>query len=182
MVGSLRNNVLNSYIQGNEKVVVSKNPGATSKQIAHNCLFNITQEAPKTLVVVAGTNDILQQSRGGNIPNEASIVNDIMSIGSQAKTMGVEMIHISSIVVMSNPRLDNIRKRVNRLLYTRCLEEGYGYIDNSNIKKADLSRDNLHLSRDGLAIFMDNILGSCFYSYNPYLADFYDQISGFRGF
>ena len=78
MVGSLRNNTLNSYIQGkDERVVVGKNPGATARQIAHNSIFTITEEAPKVLVVVAGANDILRQSTNGNVPNEVTIVEDI---------------------------------------------------------------------------------------------------------
>ena len=175
MVGSLRSNMLNSYILDEEREVIGKNPGATARQIGHNSIFTITEEAPKALVVVAGANDILYQSANGNVPNEVTIVNDIIAVGKQAVNMGVEQVYISSIIVMSTPHRERIRKRVNNLLRIRCLEEGFNFIDNSNIISNDLCNDRIHLGKDGLTIFMDNILCSCSRTYNPYMSGFYDK-------
>ena len=58
------------------------------------------EEGAKALVVVAGTNDILQQSRDGKTPNEVMIAEDIINIRRQAKNMRVECIYISSIIVI----------------------------------------------------------------------------------
>ena len=176
MVGSLRNNVLNSYLQyEDERVVVGKSPGATAKQICHNSIYTIMEEGAKSVVVVAGANDIINQSRGGKVPNEISIVEDILEIGRQAKEMGVKVVYISSIIVMSTHHRERIRKRVNKLLYDKCISEGFCYIDNSNIISNDLSNDNLHLNRNGLRLFMDNILGYVCRGYNPYLSDISDR-------
>ena len=82
---------------------IGKNPGATNRQIGHNSIFTITKEAPKALV--AGANDILYKSTNGNVPNEVTIVNDIISVGKQAVDRGVERVYISSIIVMSTPQL-----------------------------------------------------------------------------
>ena len=84
------------------------------------------EEGPNALVVVVGANDILQQ----RTPNEVTIVEDIMNIGRQAKKMGVDNIYISSVIVMSSYHKERIRKRVNSLLFTKCLDEGFYYIDN----------------------------------------------------
>ena len=92
------------------------------------------------------------------------------SFGLPGEMNGVE------ILLPGNNRLDRIRQRVNTKLKALCIEEGFGYICNDNITSRDLSTDDLHLSRNGQKILLDNILGSCCITYNPYLTDFYDQI------
>ena len=177
MSGQLRTNTLNSYLKGDqEKAVMSKNPGATARKIKHNSKFDIEEEDPDVLVIIAGVNDILYGCRNGKSVNEHTVAKDIMDIARQGKEMGVSRIYVSGIVVMANSRLDRIRHRVNTLLQALCIDEGFIYLSHDNIVKSDLCSDQLHLNTNGLKVLMDNILGSCCTMYNPYLTDYYNSI------
>ena len=177
MSGQLRANTVNSYLRGEEeKAIISKNPGATARKLKHNSIFVIEEEDPDVLVVIAGVNDILYGGKKGKNVNEHTVAKDVMDIARQGKEMGVRTIYVSGIITMANSRLDRIRHRVNILLEAFCLDEGFIYLSHDNISKTDLCSDNLHLSRNGIKILMDNILGCCFTMYNPYIADFYDSI------
>ena len=175
MSGRMRTNELNCYLQEQEeRAIISKNPGATARQIKHNSAFIIQEEDPDVLVVVAGVNDILYGSKHGQTSNEHTVAKDILDIARQAKELGVKTVYVSSIMAMSNSRLDRQRNRVNTLIKSACIEEGFGYFPHENITQHDLAWDNLHLNRRGQMVLMDNILVSCCSTYNPYLDYIYD--------
>ena len=53
---------------------------------------------------------------------------------------------------------DGRRKSVNSLLKSMCLENGFVFLDNSNIRYNQLWRDGLHLADSGIATFANNMI------------------------
>jgi hypothetical protein len=68
---------------------------------------------------------------------------------------------ISSIICQSDEQSEKVQP-VNELLYTRCLELPFGFMDNNNIKPQHLSTrgrfPGLHLNDDGNDILFSNFV------------------------
>ena len=107
---------------------------------------------PYTVIIHAGSNDL------GNHRNAdpAEVAENIIAIGRKCKDCGVKKIMISSIT----PRqyVERRRRATNNHLKDLCIEYGFTYIDNSNIKFSDLCEDKIHLGAEGLRMIEDNYL------------------------
>ena len=158
-----------------ENIIMKKYPGATTDEIAYYSRYQIDVVKPSRLVLFAGTNDIGYSSREG-VPDERKIVDNLINIGVYAKERGTTEVFISSIIHRRGYHYKNSINRVNNLLYLRCLEEGFLYLDHSYISGEHLQFDGLHLNDQGTRILKLNIL-KCFYTFNPFLADFYVSVT-----
>ena len=172
MTSKIRAKHLNSNIDcSQENVIMKKYPGATTTEIAAYAEYQIGTIRPSRLVLIGGTNDIGYDSKAG-VPNEYSIVENLIKTGVFAREQGAEEVYISSIICRRGRQYDNCIKRVNSLLYARCLENSFIFIDQSNIKMSHLHDDGLHLNYQGIRYMKLNIL-KCFYSFNPFLCNFW---------
>ena len=71
---------------------------------------------------------------------------------------------ISSLVVTENIDL-NLLARVNALLCNMCRENGFYFVENSNISVDNLFKDKLHLLDSGKTILANNFdycINNCF--------------------
>ena len=153
-----------------ENVIMKKHLGATAVEIAHYIQLPLQTIQPFQVIIVAGTNDISYDMRENRL-NEVTVVNNIVKIGKLAKDSGVSQINISSIPIRRGYQYKNIIKRINELLSRTCQENGFGFIDLSDITLMHIWDDGLHLNNDGLAIMKMNLL-KCFFTFNPYVCDF----------
>ena len=88
----------------------------------------------------------------------------IIDVGKKCKSYGVNNIAISPILVRKNHEVNEVIKKVNKLLKTLCLEQGFSFICNSAIARAMLWRDGLHLTNESTNMLSNNFL--------QYLKDF----------
>ena len=121
---------------------------------------------PTQVIIIAGSNDISHEYRKV-IPDENKIVNNIVNIANKAREHGTQKIFISGIMVRKAYFYKNIIGRINELLYKKCQEEGFIYLDQSDISPKHIWNDGLHLNKHGMTILKMN-LSKCFYTFNPF--------------
>jgi lysophospholipase L1-like esterase len=125
------------------------------------------------VIIVAGTNDISNGFRE-NLVNEYDIVNNILNIARKAKIVGTRKIFVSSILPRFGQRYHNVITRINNLLESTCREEGFNFLNHSEVTSKHICMDGIHPNVYGNLILRMNIL-ECFNSFNPYLCSFYSS-------
>ena len=63
---------------------------------------------------------------------------------------------------------------MNNLLESMCKLHGYTFIDHSDVTTRHICNDGLHPNKPGYTILKMNLLW-CFYTFNPYISDFYND-------
>ena len=150
----------NDYvISGN--VGLKSFPGATAKHLKHYALPTLHEEKPDAVIVHVGCND-LSTKRGAiqavNI-NDV-VVNDILQIGITCMEQGVGKIFISSIVRSNYFKKQQLINQVNDCLKEKCVNYGFIFIDNCDIKREHLWRDGTHLVESGKVKLANNFINS----------------------
>ena len=64
---------------------------------------------------------------------------------------------------------------MNNILELMCREEGFLYLDHSDITTRHISKDGHHPDKYGIVILKINLL-KCFFTFNPFQCDFYDEV------
>ena len=157
--------------QAEESVLFKRFPGQTAEEISCYAPKPLSDIKPQQVVVIAGTNDLTRAVYERGHINEYDIVENIIKIGRSARDYGAQKIHISSIHVRQGQQYRNAIVRVNNLLSTRCVEENFFFMDQSDITIAHISFDGIHPNFYGTTILKMNIL-SVFSTFNPYLCTF----------
>ena len=160
--------------QDTEKVITKRHPGSTADEISFFSKKTLNDIRPDQLIIIAGTNDISRGLRDTTL-NEFKIVDDILDIGRSATQVGTKKVFISSILVRSRNQYTYTITRVNNLLEKMCNEQGFIFLDNSDITNRHISRDGLHPNKYGCTILKMNIL-KCFLSFNPYIFCNFDDL------
>ena len=62
------------------------------------------------------------------------------------------------IIPQRDDESDQRRMNVNNMLKTKCQQNGFTYLDNSNIPKHLLWKDGIHLSDGGVCVFANNLI------------------------
>ena len=65
---------------------------------------------------------------------------------------------LSSILVRSDPKIDQVIKKVNRLLQGLCKTNNFHFICNNAIDNTFLWKDGLHLTYEGISKLSNNFL------------------------
>ena len=133
-------------------------PGATAKHLHHYLQPHLIEEAPTSVFIHGGTNDLSDYSKSPEV-----IADELVRAGETAKQSGTRNIFISSIIVRevgSFSTMEARRKEVNRILQERCDYANFIFVDNENILTSDLSNDRVHLRRNGPGSvkFLSNIV------------------------
>jgi hypothetical protein len=118
----------------------------------------ILEECPNVLVVHGGTNDLRNRDRTAE-----QIVDDLINIGHTARSLGVETVIFSSLVIRQDGvPMDRKRKEVNRILQERCAQmDNFNFICNDNICYEDIDEtDRIHLLECGCVKLANNVLKS----------------------
>ena len=109
-----------------------------------------------TVIVHIGSNDITKFNYSK--VDVEDLAQRIIDVGKKCKSYGVNNIAISSILVRKNYDVNEVIKKVNNLLKTLCLEQGFTFICNSAIAREMLWRDGLHLTNEGKNMLSNNFL------------------------
>ena len=172
MAGRVNKKQINRNIDSNEEEVIFKRfPGHTADELSYYAHKPLRDEKPNQVIVIAGTNDIGKEVDLGRTVNEHEVVENIMKIGRVARDTGADKVYVSSIMVRHGYQYKHVIKRVNNLLESACSEEGFWYLDQSDITSSHIGHDGVHLNFFGQTLLKMSILG-CFSSFNPYFTDF----------
>ena len=175
MSGRVHINQIKNNIDTNEESVVFKRfPCGTADEIRHYATKPLHDTKPNQVIVIAGTNDIQRDVHPGSTVNEHQVVEDVMAIARSAREAGASKVFVSAVMVRHGQQYRNPVRRVNNLLERRCSEEGFFYMDQSDVTSSHISMDGVHLNFHGQTILKYNIL-STFNTFNPYFTDFEDD-------
>ena len=103
-----------------------------------------------------GSNDITKSNY--NNANVEDLAKKIINIGVKCKAYKVSNIAISSILVRSDPNINQVIKQDNRLLKRLCKTNNFYFICSNAIDNTFVWKDGLHLIYDGISKLTDNFL------------------------
>ena len=112
-------------------------PGSTSHEIAHYIIPTLINDKPDMIVIHAGTND-LRNTR------KEEIVDSIMNIVGTYQKYGVTNIYVSSLIFREQYHIKV--SEVNQLLRHRQTLNNFILIENDDITREHIWKDNLHLN------------------------------------
>ena len=87
-----------------------------------------------------GFNDLLKRNSNIDV-----VTNNIMKIANECKTYRIKNIFVSGLTVNNRLHSDFINT-INNALKLDCINNGYNFIENSNILLDNLWQDGLHLN------------------------------------
>ena len=124
-------------------------PGATSKDLAHYCLLSLQEDKPDTCIINVGTNNVNR-----NKPHD--IATEIMNIVDICHKYGVNDVYVSSIPFRLGH--EQAVNDLNNLLRGKTYLNDFILINNSNITRSHICRDNIHLNYSGTALVANNFI------------------------
>ena len=102
--------------------------GANTKHLDYYVVPTLVDETPQIVVIHIGSNDITESKiKQSNLDNLAQ---QIIDIGLKCRSYGVHNIAISSILVRSSIRLNQVISKVNNILKVLCATNGFNFICN----------------------------------------------------
>ena len=134
-------------------IEVCKFPAGTVRQIDHYAKINIWDNEADGLIVHAGTNSLRPSLK----LSDEKIAEDIIKIGKEAQRDGVRKVLISSLIFRKSRFFNTRISNINKILYDLCHQNGFIFIDNTNIDSSYL-KDGLHLNFDGNDLLKQNFL------------------------
>ena len=90
--------------------------------------------------------------------NVQDLAQRIIDIGLKCKSYGVSRTAISSILTKSSAQLNQVIGKVNDLLKSFCVTNGFHYISNEMIDHRMLWKDGIRLTDDSTKIIAANVL------------------------
>ena len=117
--------------------------GANTKQLDYYVVATLVDETPQTVVMHIGSNNITESTiRQINLDDLAQ---KIIDIGLKCRSYRVRYIAISSILVRSNIRLNQVISKANDILKVLCATNGFNFMCNDEIGTKMVWKDDLHL-------------------------------------
>ena len=128
-------------------------PGATSKDLTYYVTPTLENSSFDQALIHVGINDFLNC----DTPLYQTFLQNVLTIAQKCKDSGVNEIIISSLVVTEKISL-RIIIEANESLRNFCKQNGFNFIDNSNIPSNKLYRDKLHLIESGKDMLANNFI------------------------
>ena len=147
---------LNRHINGG-KVHLKSFPWSKANQLNHHTIPILEEHQYDAAAIHVGINDILK-----GMPNNVtvdSICNDILEIALRCRNHNIGEVFISSVAYSSKVSNELIQQ-LNNLIYKRCVEYGYSFINNGAVSKIDLWTDGIHLLEIGKTKIANNLISS----------------------
>ena len=136
-------------------------PGATSKHLFHHIIPTLEDAKFEAIVIHVGVNDLLRKTPIRNI------IQNLTDITSLCRRSNIKTIFISSII--HTPRLDfKLVYEANKEIKKFCHLNNFNMIENFQITKYNLAKDNLHIGLKGLSIFTNNLILSMNYFFTNF--------------
>ena len=113
--------------------------GAKTKQLDYYVVPTLVDETPQTVVIHIGSSDIME-SKIKQI-NLDDLAQKIIDIGLKCRSCRVRNIAISSILVRSSIRVNQIIFKVSNILKMLCATNGFNFIWNDEIGRKMVWKD-----------------------------------------
>ena len=130
--------------------------GDRAKHIKTYLPTHLKDEQPDTVIIIIGGND-LKTSREKPTP-VVEIANHIIDAAQVCKDYEVNNIFIASVITRQKPYMAKRCEELNTILQGLCQLYNFNFIDNSPITHEYLSRDGVHLTKDGTYYLADHFL------------------------
>ena len=130
--------------------------GANTKQLDYYVVPTLVDERSDSVIIHIGSNDITKSNY--NNVNVEDLAKKIINIGVKCKAYKVSNIAITSILVRSDPKVNQVIKQVNRLLQVLCKTNNFYFICSNAIDNTFLWKERLHLTYEGISKLYDNFL------------------------
>lgn len=132
--------------------------GKRASEIVKYMIPHLEEEQPSSVVFVAGGNDL--PNHHVDSVRIAKIAECLIEGGLKCRNEhGVRNVYISSIMPRENSQFQGNRHQLNKVLKNMCLQNGFTFIDNSNIVlSSHIHPDGVHLNYDGSGVLGDNLL------------------------
>ena len=150
---SLLKNRQGRKISRSAKVKVSSFPGCTIIDMRDHIKPNLRKN-PDAIVIHVGTNSLRSSTSVRDCAEE--ITNLVTVIGNESSAD----LAIPGIIPRSDEESVAVKvSGVNKLLKTFCTQNGWGFVDHSNVcPEHDLNRSGLHLNTKGTARLATNFI------------------------
>ena len=150
---SILKNLQGRKISRSAKVKVSSFPGCTTMDMRDH-IKPILRKNPDAIVIHVGTNSLRSSASVRDCAEEIVNLATMISNDSSAD------LAISGIIPRSDDESLAVKvSGVNKLLKTFCNQNGWGFVDHSNVSpEHDLNRSGLHLNAKGTARLATNFI------------------------
>ena len=148
MVKGIRMKEVNSQLR-NSFAKLRSFLGATLKHLKYYIVPGLIDETPDRIILYGGCNDVNNKN---STPEKTA--NEIADMAILCRDYGVNDVFISVMICRRGKFLNGKVKRMKQI----CEENGYFFIDNSNIEIRDLLKDGIHLLESGKAKLAENFI------------------------
>ena len=116
----------------------------------------IKEQNPDVVIIHVGSNNVNYE----NVENFTSreIAENIIKVAEQCRSLGVEKVVISSVLIKKSLHLGKFIRNVNIVLEELCIKYNFYFINNDNIFSTMVSDDCVHLKRSGYDMLLDNFI------------------------
>ena len=132
-------------------------PGSKANQPNHHTIPILVDHQCDAAPIHVGINDLLK-----GMPNNVtvdSICNDILETALHCRNHNIGEVFISSVAYSSKVSNELIQL-LNNLLYKKCIEYGYIFINKGAVSKIDLWTDGIHLLDSDKTKIANNLIRS----------------------
>ena len=126
--------------------------GSTTSDLSWHIIPALIEQQPDSVIINIGTNNLTKKRK----QTEEEICNDIYKLVDQCRSYGVNDIYISGLTC--RPNFQNKINTINSILQRNANNHGFSFIDNTNITRNMLWKDNLHLTEKGTILLARNFL------------------------
>ena len=147
---------LNCHVNGRKDHLKSF-PGSKANQLNHHTVTLMEEHQYDAAAIHVRINDLLK-GMANNVTVD-SICNDILEIALRCRNHNIGEVFISS-VTNSSKVSNELIQQLSNLLYKKCIEYGYSFINNGAVSKIDLWTDRIHLLDSGKTKIVNNLISS----------------------
>ena len=125
--------------------------GVDSYQLKYYVKPTILKEKHDSVIINVGSNDVNFHNAKYSTPEV--IAEKILKCAEESKSLGVEDVAISSVLIKKNLVLGKFIRNLNIVLEQQCILGGFKFINNDNICSNFVSDDGVHLDRLELSCY-----------------------------
>ena len=142
---------LNKEYKGG-KARIHRFHGKKARHMKHYIPVHMEEDHPDTCVIIAGGNDLPEET------SPAKIANELIEAGITCKNRGASKVIIGSVLPRSDFYCQIKRAEVNRILKDLCAIHEFVFMNNGNMSLSYVSHDGVHLNSRGSELLLFNLL------------------------
>ena len=115
----------------NGKSLIKSFGGIKSEELKYYVIPTVKEQDPDRVIIHVGSNNV----NFFNVKNKTAeeVAEDILEVGEMCKSLGVEDVTISSVLIKKNLILGKFIRDLNIVLENMCTRRNFRFINNDNI-------------------------------------------------